>query len=92
MERRFDASSKTRDYNFDMVNTADAYGAELWDYFKTKDDKRELVERDDDFIDGSRNGYGGSVYLFPNTKIGLESKRKPLSMRTGMGGGSDLGL
>lgn len=63
MERRFDASSKTRDYNSDMVNTADAYGAELWDYFKTKDDKREIVERDDNFIDGSRNGYGGSVYF-----------------------------
>ncbi len=46
-----------------MVNSADAYGAELWDYFKTRDDKREIVERDDNFIDGSRDGYGGGVYF-----------------------------
>ncbi len=43
--------------------SADAYGAELWDYFKTKEDKREIVERDDYFIDGTRSGYGGSVYF-----------------------------
>lgn len=46
-----------------MGKTADAYGAELWDYFKTKDDKREIVERDDNFIDGARSGYGGSAYF-----------------------------
>lgn len=43
--------------------TADAYGAERWDYFKSKEDKREIVERDDNFIDGTRSGYGGSVYF-----------------------------
>lgn len=46
-----------------MPKTSDAYGAELWDYFKTKEDKREIVERDDNFIDGSRGGYGGNVYF-----------------------------
>lgn len=46
-----------------MAKTADAYGAGLWDYFKTKEDKREIVERDDRFIDGTRSGYGGSVYF-----------------------------
>jgi SAM-dependent methyltransferase len=46
-----------------MPKTNDAYGAELWDYFKTKEDKREIVERDDKFIDGTRDGYGGDVYF-----------------------------
>ena len=46
-----------------MPKTADAYGAELWDYYKTKEDKREIVERDDKFIDGRRDGYGGDVYF-----------------------------
>jgi len=46
-----------------MPKTNDAYGAELWDYYKTKEDKRELVERDDKFIDGRRDGYGGDVYF-----------------------------
>jgi SAM-dependent methyltransferase len=46
-----------------MRRTPDAYGAELWDYYKTKQDNREIVERDDHFIDGKRDGYGGSVYF-----------------------------
>jgi SAM-dependent methyltransferase len=47
----------------DMKITADTYGAELWDYYKTKDNRREIVERDDKFIDNRRDGYGGSVYF-----------------------------
>jgi hypothetical protein len=27
-----------------MIKTHDAYGAELWDYYTTKEDKREVVE------------------------------------------------
>ena len=46
-----------------MTKGADAYGAELWDYYTTKKDNREIVERDDNFIDGDRKGYGGSVYF-----------------------------
>jgi 2-polyprenyl-3-methyl-5-hydroxy-6-metoxy-1,4-benzoquinol methylase len=46
-----------------MTKNADAYGAELWDYYTTKKDNREIVERDDNFIDGDRKGYGGSVYF-----------------------------
>jgi SAM-dependent methyltransferase len=46
-----------------MPKTNDAYGAELWDYYVTKEDKREIVERDDRFIDGRRDGYGGAVYF-----------------------------
>ena len=46
-----------------MPKTNDAYGAELWDYYKTKEDKREIVERDDKFIDGRSDGYGGDVYF-----------------------------
>lgn len=46
-----------------MIKKADAYGAELWDYYTTKKDNREIVERDDNFIDGDRKGYGGSVYF-----------------------------
>ena len=46
-----------------MIKNADAYGAELWDYYTTKKDNREIVERDDNFIDGDRKGYGGSVYF-----------------------------
>jgi SAM-dependent methyltransferase len=46
-----------------MRKTADAYGAELWDYYTTKEKKREIVERDDNFIDGKRDGYGGDVYF-----------------------------
>ena len=46
-----------------MPKTNDAYGAELWDYYVTKEDKREIVERDDRFIDGRRDGYGGDVYF-----------------------------
>jgi SAM-dependent methyltransferase len=46
-----------------MRKTADAYGAELWDYYTTKEKKREIVERDDNFIAGDRDGYGGDVYF-----------------------------
>jgi SAM-dependent methyltransferase len=46
-----------------MRKAADAYGAELWDYYTTKQKKREIVERDDNFIDGKRDGYGGDVYF-----------------------------
>lgn len=46
-----------------MPKTADPYGAELWEYYKTKENKREVVERDDNYIDGSRTGYGGNVYF-----------------------------
>jgi SAM-dependent methyltransferase len=46
-----------------MRKTADAYGAELWDYYTTKEKKREIVEREDNFIDGRRDGYGGDVYF-----------------------------
>ena len=46
-----------------MTKNADACGAELWDYYTTKKDNREIVERDDNFIDGDRKGYGGSVYV-----------------------------
>jgi SAM-dependent methyltransferase len=46
-----------------LTKNADAYGAELWDYYTTKKDNREIVERDDNFIDGDRKGYGGSVYF-----------------------------
>jgi hypothetical protein len=35
-----------------MTKNADAYGAKLWDYYTTKKDNREIVERDDNFIDG----------------------------------------
>jgi hypothetical protein len=63
-----------------MVKTADAYGGELWDYFKTKDDKREIVERDDNFIDGARNGYGGSVYFSEHKDLSPVEK-KLLNMR-----------
>ena len=41
----------------------DAYGAELCDHYTTKLDKRELVERDDCFIDNNRDGYAGRVYF-----------------------------
>jgi SAM-dependent methyltransferase len=46
-----------------MIKNADAYGAELWDYYITKKDNREIVERDNNFVDGDRKGYGGSVYF-----------------------------
>ena len=29
----------------------------------TNEKKREIVERDDNFIDGKRDGYGGDVYF-----------------------------
>jgi hypothetical protein len=41
-----------------MPKGKDTYGTELWDYYITKEDNREIVERDDGFVDGSRNGYG----------------------------------
>jgi SAM-dependent methyltransferase len=44
-----------------MLRTKDAFGAELWDYYKTKEGKRVIVERDDHYIDGSRRGYGSDV-------------------------------
>ena len=62
-----------------MTKNADACGAELWDYYTTKKDNREIVERDDNFIDGDRKGYGGSVY-FAEYKIGRLSKRRQLRM------------
>ena len=46
-----------------MPVTRDAYGAELWDYYKTRERKREIVERDDHYIDSSRTGYGADLYF-----------------------------
>jgi SAM-dependent methyltransferase len=46
-----------------QIMSHDAYGAELWDYYTTKQDKREVVERDDHFIANNRDGYGGRVYF-----------------------------
>lgn len=39
----------------------DAYGEQLWSYFKTGEPKRELVERDDGLI--SLGQYGGKLYF-----------------------------
>lgn len=39
----------------------DAYGEQLWSYFKTGQPKNEIVERDDGFISVGR--YGGEIYL-----------------------------
>src|SRR5574341_2182109 len=46
-----------------MSKTVDAYGAELWDYYKTRENKREIVERDDYYIDAKGSGYGGELYF-----------------------------
>jgi hypothetical protein len=58
-----------------MPKTNDAYGAELWDYYKTKEDKREIVERDDKFIAGARDGYGGAVYFSEHQDWALHRKK-----------------
>lgn len=39
----------------------DAYGEQIWSYFKTGEPKNEIVERDDGFIAVGK--YGGEVYL-----------------------------
>lgn len=62
-----------------QIISRDAYGAELWDYYTTKLDKREIAERDDHFIDNKRDGYGGR-YILLSTKIGHLSKRRRLRM------------
>lgn len=54
-----------------MRKANDAYGAGLWDYFKTKEDKREIVKRDNNFIDGARSGDSGRVYFSENLSIRL---------------------
>jgi hypothetical protein len=48
-------------------------------HYKTKKDNREIVERDENFIDGDRKGYGGSVY-FAEYKNWSQSKRRQLRM------------
>jgi SAM-dependent methyltransferase len=65
-----------------MIKNADAYGAELWDYYTTKKDNREIVERDDNFIDGDRKGYRGSVY-FAEYKNWLPIEKKAVAYARG---------
>ena len=59
-----------------MIKNADAYGAELWDYYTTKKDNRGIVERDDNFIDGDRKGYGGSIYFAEYENWCLSTRRQ----------------
>jgi SAM-dependent methyltransferase len=44
-----------------MEKFVDAYGEQLWSYFKTGKPKNEIVERDDGFI--AVGQYGGELYL-----------------------------
>jgi hypothetical protein len=58
-----------------LTPTVQSYG----DYYTTKKDNREIVERDDNFIDGDRAAMA-AVSISLNTKMGRLSKRRQLLM------------
>jgi 2-polyprenyl-3-methyl-5-hydroxy-6-metoxy-1,4-benzoquinol methylase len=61
-----------------LTPTVQSYG----DYYTTKKDNREIVERDDNFIDGDRAAMGGSVY-FAEYKNGSPIEKKAIAYARG---------
>jgi hypothetical protein len=62
-----------------MIKNADAYGAELWDYYTTKKDIREIVERMIISSMGIEKAMA-EVCISLNTRIGRLSRRREWPM------------